>query len=216
MKPTTAQLQPADLRQQAAGEADGSPTTAQRLRRLAWVGLNATGAQLGWFGCVVCAAQGRPAWGIGLALMLVALHTATAPRPAAEARLIGAVLIVGMAWDSLLAMTGVVEYRGNGWLPGLAPFWIGALWALFAATLNHSMRWLRDRRLAAVVFGAIAGPMSFWAGVRLGAARLPNAPMALAVLSIGWAVLLPALVQLAARLDPTSRLASKPADQSDA
>jgi hypothetical protein len=162
---------------------------------------NAVGSQLGWFACVLGAAAGQPAWGALLSLLLLAVHTAFAPRPAAELRLIFIAVAVGMLWDSALAATGVVQYHAGVWLEGTAPYWIGVLWALFAATLNQSLRWLRRRPLLGLVFGAVAGPLSFWAGQRLGAASFPDTPRALAVLSVGWAVLMPALAHLACRLD---------------
>ena len=147
------------------------------------------------------AASGHPAWGAALALLLLAVHTALAPRPAMELRLILATVVVGMAWDSALAATGVVQYHVGVWLEGTAPYWIGVLWALFAAMLNHSLRWLRRRPLPGLVFGAVGGPLSFWAGQRMGAASFPDAPLALAVLSAGWALLMPALAHLACKLD---------------
>ena len=60
---------------------------------------------------------------------------------------------------------------------------------------------LRRRPLLGLVFGAVAGPLSFWAGQRLGAASFPDTTRALVVLSAGWAVLMPALAHLACRLD---------------
>jgi len=174
---------------------------APRVLPLAGVAANVVGAQIGWFACVGGAAAGRPAWGAALALLLLAMHLVFAPRPAAELRLILCAVAIGMAWDSLLAATGVVQYAVGVWLPGTAPYWIGVLWALFGATLNHSLRWLRRRPLPALVFGAVGGPLSFWAGQRMGAASFPDTPLALAVLSVGWALLMPGLAHLACQLD---------------
>ncbi|MED5618501.1 DUF2878 domain-containing protein [Ideonella sp. BN130291] len=163
--------------------------------------LNAAGFQLGWFACVLGAARGEAALGTGVAALLLALHVATAPRRRQEALLIGGVVLLGFAWDSALAAAGIVRYDTGVLLPGTAPYWIGALWALFAATLNSSMRWIRHRWRVALAFGALGGPLSFWAGVRLGAAAFPDTTLALAALSLGWAVWMPLLVHLAARLD---------------
>jgi len=178
-----------------------SATPAPPALPLARVAANAVGFQIGWFACVVGAASGYPAWGAAIAVQLLALHAAFAPRPAAELRLMLAAAAIGMVWDSALAATGVVQYHAGVWLEGAAPYWIGVLWALFAATLNQSLRWLRRRPLLGLVFGAVGGPLSFWAGQRLGAASFPNTPLALAVLSVGWALLMPALAHLACRLD---------------
>ena len=66
-----------------------------------------------------------------------------------------------------------------------------ALWGLLATSLNVTMRWLKR-------------PMSYWAGVRLGAARFIDAGAALTTLAISWALLMPAMVWLATRFDGVS------------
>lgn len=83
----------------------------------------------------------------------------------------------------------------------LAPWWILALWALFATTLNVSLGWLRSRLLLAGVLGGVAGPFAYWAGERLGALSLREPVAALGALTLGWAAILPALLALARRLD---------------
>lgn len=112
----------------------------------------------------------------------------------------GAVLL-GLVADSVLLATGWIAYPNGDWLPGLAPYWIVCLWALFATTLNVSMRWLSGRYLLAAVFGAIGGPLSYLAGARLGAMSFVDAVPALIALAIGWACAMPFLVWLAARLE---------------
>ena len=86
-------------------------------------------------------------------------------------------------------------------MPHIAPPWILALWALFASTLNVSLRWLRGRIVVAVVLGAVAGPLSYWAGVRMGAVEFTQPVVALVALAVGWAVFTPLLMVLSARYD---------------
>jgi len=89
-------------------------------------------------------------------------------------------------------------------LPGAAPYWILALWALFAAQFNTTFGWLKQpaqRMLLASVLGAIAGPMSFRAGAALGAVRFAQPLLATIVLAIGWAILMPVLILLSRRWD---------------
>jgi hypothetical protein len=76
-----------------------------------------------------------------------------------------------------------------------------ALWGLFAIALNVTLRWLRRRYLLAAVLGAVCGPASFVAGVKLGAAQFVDRVPALAVLAVVWAVAMPLLVWLAQRFD---------------
>ena len=72
---------------------------------------------------------------------------------------------------------------------------------LFATTLNVGMRWLRKSTLVAAIAGAIGGPLAFLAGERMGAVSFADPATSLVVIGIGWAVLLPVLVQLAIRFD---------------
>ena len=75
------------------------------------------------------------------------------------------------------------------------------MWVLFATTLNVGMRWLHKSNLVAIAAGAIGGPLSFLAGERAGAVSFADPLFSLGVISIGWALLLPILVRVAARFD---------------
>jgi uncharacterized membrane protein YfcA len=72
---------------------------------------------------------------------------------------------------------------------------------LFATTLNIAFRWLRDRLVLASLLGAVFGPLSYFAGARLGAVVINDFPSALIALALAWALLLPGLLLLAKRLD---------------
>lgn len=157
--------------------------------------------QLGWFACVVGAARGWPLTGTAIAALIVAWHIVRAARPAEELKLIAVAVLIGVLWDSALIAFGLTDFTSGTLLVGLAPPWILALWALFATTLNLSLRWLRQRWLLAALLGAVAGPLSYWAGARLGAVQLVEPWPALIALSIGWALMTPALVIIARRYD---------------
>jgi len=86
-------------------------------------------------------------------------------------------------------------------MSGLAPGWILALWALFATTLNASLRWLKGRPVLAVSLGAVVGPLSYVAGVKLGAVALVEPASGYAALVVEWAVAMPVLMALADRFN---------------
>lgn len=174
--------------------------TSEGPRRLALV-INALGFQAGWFACVLGAAHGWPWLGTGVAFGLLIGHLATVARPAQEAKLAASVLLIGLVFDAAMLGLGLVSYPNGGWGPGFGPHWMAALWLLLALTLNVSMRWLRRRLGLAALLGAIAGPLSYGAGVRLGAATLVEPTAAMAFLAIGWGVLMPFLMVLAQRFD---------------
>ena len=164
--------------------------------------------QAAWFSTVLGAAKGAPWLGPVAILVAVALHLRFTRRPGVELRLLAIAMVLGLTVDSLLLATGWIAYPNGAWLPGFAPYWIIAMWALFATTLNVSMRWLKDRYLLAAVFGAVGGPLSYLAGARLGAMNFVQAEWALLALAIAWGVSMPLLTALSSRFDGTRAAAS--------
>ena len=163
--------------------------------------LNFVAFQLGWFACVVGAARGWPLTGTAIAAVIVAWHIVRAARPAQELKLALFALLIGVLWESSLIALGLIDFTSGTLLAGLAPPWILALWALFATTLNLSLGWLKQRWLLAALLGAVAGPLSYWAGVRFGAVQFVAPWPSLTALSLGWALMTPLLVRLAHRYD---------------
>lgn len=157
--------------------------------------------QIGWFACVLGAAN-HLAWAGSLtALAIAALHLQLAKRRSVEIQLLLLVVTLGFAWDSLIASMGLMQFTSGVMLDGLAPYWMAALWVVFATTLNVSMRWLRERWLIAALFGAIGGPLAYYAGAKLGALSFPDPVLGLTAQAVGWGLLMPLLVKIAARFD---------------
>jgi hypothetical protein len=52
-----------------------------------------------------------------------------------------------------------------------------------------------------VLFGAIGGPLSYWAAARLGAVQFVHPPALVAALAVVWAVAMPLCMLLAIKLD---------------
>jgi len=163
--------------------------------------LNFVAFQVGWFACVLGAGRGL-AW---LGPLVVALVLGAtwwyAPRRRELLLLLAVAGAVGLCWDSALAAAGLIGYAPGALTPPLAPLWILALWLLFASTFALSMRWLRSRVLLAAAFAAVAAPLSYLAGERLGALQLLRPQAALIAQGLGWALLLPGLLLLSRRLD---------------
>ena len=158
-------------------------------------------SQAAWFAAVLGAAHGYPEAGSALVLAVIAWHLAVSARPGTEARLVLAVAAIGAVAETAVLQLGHVAYPDGQWLPWLPPHWLVALWAVFAITLNVTLRWLRGRGWLAALLGGLAGPLAFASGVRLGGARFVDPVAALAVIGAEWALLLPLLVWLAAHLD---------------
>lgn len=165
-----------------------------------------------WFAVVLGAARGQATPGIVAAAAVVAVLLAWSDRRGADLRLVALAVAIGAMWDGALARFGIVEYASPGPLAGWAPAWILALWALFAPTLREPLRWLHGRPLPAAIVGGIGGALSYAAAERLGACRFPDPPVALAVLGVGWALIVPLLLAAARRLDrsPEPRRSGRP------
>jgi len=157
--------------------------------------------QVGWFACVLGAAAGRSWIGIGLCALLVTLHLLRVARPLEELKLLGAVMIIGGTWESVIVRFGFLTYPNSTLPEGLAPAWLFTLWVFFAAQFNTTYAWLKTRLIAAAVLGVTAGPLSFRAGAALGALQFAKPLPAAVTLGLGWAVLLPVITVLSRRWD---------------
>jgi hypothetical protein len=162
--------------------------------------LNLAVYQVGWFACVLGAAHGWATAGTAAGIGLWVLHLGLSRDRATEAKVAAACLGVGLVADSLQGATGRLVFAGSPW-PGLAPPWVLTLWLLIAATLRGALSWLSGRYGLAAVLGAVAGPLAYVAGERLGAATF-GAPRWLSVLSLAveWGLATPLIVFLARRL----------------
>ena len=157
--------------------------------------------QLGWFSCVSIGATSWHWAGSFVVLCIVLFHLNSALNPRQELILVSCAVVVGFVWDSALVWTGLLQYEYGTLAAFLAPHWIIAMWALFATTVNLSMRWLKSNLVLAAVFGAVGGPLSLYAGHNLGAVQIPDITLAMTTLAFGWAILLPGLVWLAGHFD---------------
>ena len=148
--------------------------------------------QAGWFACVLGAAHGYALEGALAAALIVLGHVVHAAQPAREALLALVAAAVGLAFESLLVAAGLVRVEHL--------YWLVALWALFATTLNSSLRALQTRPWLAALFGALGGPLAYYAGARFGALEFLQPAAMLAALAVGWALATPSLAFLARRL----------------
>jgi hypothetical protein len=123
--------------------------------------------QLGWFACVLGAAKGFPWMGVLFVLALITVHITRASQPFPELKLIAAVALLGAVWESVLVAVRLLSYPSGILVHGLTPYWLVALWGLFAAQFNTTYTWLKSRLAVAALLGAIAGPVSFHAGAAL-------------------------------------------------
>lgn len=167
--------------------------------------LAALAFQLAWIVTALGAARGLAWPGVCACAFPIVLHIAAARDRGRALTIVGFSSALGALGESLLGALGVVGYAA-GWhgQPWLAPAWLIALWAAFAATLPAMLKllgglpWL----LVALIGGAV-GLLSYLAGERLGALSfLEPRLLAFAAVAALWAVALPVLLALESRLAP--------------
>lgn len=157
--------------------------------------------QIGWFACVLGGASDYSWVGSLTVVAIIAVHLMHAKYVGPELRLILYTLAIGTLWDSLLTVTGLLQFHGGQFFDWLAPHWLIAMWALFATTLNVSMRWLQGRVFLAFLAGLIGGPLAYYAGHKLGAVNYSDPVLALSYVAVGWSIIMPLLSFLASKND---------------
>lgn len=108
---------------------------------------------------------------------------------------------IGLAIDTIFIQSGILSFNMNLPWPGIAPFWTLVLWANFALILNNGLRWLHGRYASAALFGFLGGPLSYLAGIRLGAGELHASPLwAFLIIGLCWSIVTPLLLATADKL----------------
>lgn len=151
-----------------------------------------------WFCAVTGGASGR-GWLFSLPVVaVVTVHLAlNRARIRPEIGLILAVTLFGLLLETGFIGAGLIRYAGMAEGQALPPIWILALWFGFGTLPNASLAWLKGRWGLQAVLGAISGPLTYWAGVKLGAATLPDASGSLFAIGVAWALALPAIFLMA-------------------
>lgn len=149
---------------------------------------------MGWFVCVL----GGNVYALAYTSLALLFHHYYLVEKQSEWKLIVIILLGGSLWDMLMAQVGVINYVDRD-LVGI-PLWLICLWALFATTFLHGLFWISRYPWLAMLFAAIFGPASYWAGSQLGQANFEMPLMsAMATMAVGWALLFPAALYLARR-----------------
>jgi hypothetical protein len=149
--------------------------------------------QLGWFACVLGAAHQQVLWAVLATLAYIAFHIWQLDEPKVSMRLLGRALIYGIVTDSLVMHLGYLGFEGSWPTPYLSPAWMWVLWVLVATTINGSLSWLRGKPVLAALLGGICGPLSYEAGMRMGAGSWGTGNQTVGMILIGlvWAIAIP-------------------------
>ena len=142
-----------------------------------------------WFICVLGENKYLP-----FVVVLLGLHFYLSPCRKADLIVVFKLLMIGIIIDGSLNGLGFFSFPAKGLL---IPYWLMFVWMGLATLPNHSLKWMRNRPVLSLIFGAFGGPAAYWAGVRLGAADF-NGNLLPSVLLLGliWGALWPAVMYL--------------------
>ena len=147
--------------------------------------------QFSWWVCVLGTAYDLSYIGPLCMLLFLTLHLFYLNPNCQEAKFIVYVLLIGTLVDTCLASTGLMSYEGiyNDSIRNLAPLWITAMWAGFAATINHSMSWLNNRPISGFLLGGVFGPLSYLTGSKFDIIHIHTSIFNISViLAIIWGI----------------------------
>jgi len=172
------------------------------------IGFNAVGFQSAWWLTVGGLVMGYPLLGpLAMTLYMITDHLTLTKKAQSEIRLILSAMLLGTIADTLFNVSGLISYAGGySVAPFLAPLWITLMWGGFAATLNHSLSWIKPKPILGFIMGAIFGPLSYMAGAKFDALQF-NMDMTLSLIILGlfWGISIPALVWLQNRFEGGSK-----------
>lgn len=79
-------------------------------------------------------------------------------------------IFFGFLMELLFINAGWIHYATENFISNkLPPGWVFSLYFLFSLTYNHSLYYLNKYHIFPFIFGLIGGPLSYYAGSRLGA-----------------------------------------------
>lgn len=119
---------------------------------------NLLGFNLSWFGLILLGNLFIP-----LSLLWLWLHLSMCKYAQAEVKLISSVTLIGVLVDTILHSTGILIFPNQYFIP----LWLITLWAAFAATIAHSLQFLKHSKLLQALIGSIFPPLSYLAGASL-------------------------------------------------
>jgi len=163
--------------------------------------VNFIGFQVGWFACVLGAANDKEFLGMIIALGVIIYHVINQGDSRKELKLVLVAVAIGLFWETWVLNLDILRYPSHPDALFWAPTWLIMMWALFATTINLSMGWLKGRWVLSVFMGAVFGPLAFIGGEKLGAVVFLDSTLSIITLSVGWGLLMPLLLWTAERIN---------------
>jgi hypothetical protein len=148
-----------------------------------------------WFSATFGAVGGVGSWVVLFAAIAVAAHLVLCSDAGLRRRELRTILIVGAigaASDVVATYLGLFRFGADQLSPLGLPLWMWSLWLCFPIMLGTTLRWLANRPWLALALGAVGGPLSYFAGVRIGALEMvPPEYLAYSWVGIVWGAFTP-------------------------
>jgi hypothetical protein len=152
-----------------------------------------------WFACVF----GGDMVGLPVAAVALGIHFAFMGT-AGEWRLLAATGLTGLVVDTLLMHLGILSFPA--WTGLICPLWLLAIWIAFGILFLHSLHWLTENPVLAMLFGAAGGPLSYYGAARAHTVDITATPaVGISVLAVEWALLMLAFSLLTQHLEPRAQ-----------
>ncbi len=137
---------------------------------------------ISWFGLVLIGDSFIP-----VTLSWIAFHLYTVKQKREELITVISVSAIGILVDSLLLYFDVFKFGTSAHIP----FWLMVLWVSFAATISHSLAFLKNSMILQLAAGGLFAPLSYLAGYNFGAVEFVHpAFITYFLLSLIWGPLM--------------------------
>lgn len=178
--------------------------------------LNYITFQAGWFACVWGAGQGMVWLGPLFVAVVMAFQAGILMRMTrGQVYFVLLGVSIGLSLDTGMILAGVYDPVREFMSWPFAPVWIIALWVLFTGSFSLSLQALHGRPLLACLLGAVAAPLSYAAGGRMGAAAMnPSFLKSYVAFGVVWGVAVPVLFALSSALVRAEGPQPTPSDES--
>ncbi len=149
-----------------------------------------------WIACVAGSAK-QLIWPSVLSVAVLALYQLHPKnRHPNDIKLVVLSIVLGIIVDTLWVQFGYMDFTEKRPFSSLAPAWIIILWVGFALTVNHSLKWLKANLFLPAITGAIAAPLTYFAGIKIGAVEYTASVTEVSIgLAVAWAISLTILVE---------------------
>jgi hypothetical protein len=124
---------------------------------------NFIGFNISWFGLVLLGNSFIP-----FTILWIGVHLYLCKHSWAEFKLIISIAFIGTLVDSTLLFLGILQFNEQL----IIPFWLITLWAVFAATIAHSLNFLSRSKTLQFTIGYVFPPLSYIGGSSLSAVEL--------------------------------------------